>query len=223
MNDQSGCNSRRALFWLLAAFSAAVQAAPYTESGDAGNTPATARAVPGGADVINGTVGAPGDVDIYALTFDSAATITFTAGTSPTIDDNLILINGAGNPLWGNDDSFDPSEITASRIVWTVEPGTYYLAYGANNMYAYNAEDIEVCGNDDGNCSFTTEVVAYVAPGANSEEVGSYVITLSTPTAGAPAASAGPESIPTLSGWGMMGLSGLLALGSLATLRRRRG
>lgn len=196
--------------------SASALAAVYTESGDAGQTLASAQTVATGTTQINGTLGFENDIDLYRLDFSTSAAVTFYATSAD--DPNLILFDAAGHGLWGDDDGGTSLD---SQIVWNVTPGTYYLAYGENNIEAADASDTEFCGNDSDDCSAdTTSVLDHF----NSDETttGPYTITLSAATAGAAAPASAPASIPTLSEWGMILLSGLLALGAILTLRRKR-
>jgi hypothetical protein len=187
-------------------------AATYTESGDAGQTLATAQAVAPGTTQINGGLGFSGDVDLYRLDFSTSTTVTFHATSAG--DPNLILFDAAGHGLWGDDDGGGG---LASQIVWNVTPGTYYLAYGQNNIYGMDASNNMFCGDDTGDCSAdTTSVLDHFD--SIGTFTGPYTITLSAATAGA----AAPTSIPTLSEWGMILLSSLLALGTIFTLRRKR-
>jgi hypothetical protein len=186
----------------------------YTESGDAGQTLATAQVVPGGITRINGTLGVVGEVDLYKLTFSTSATITFHATSAD--DPNLILFDAAGHGLWGDDDSgAGPNDLDA-EITWTVAPGTYYLAYGENNIEAANAANVEFCGNDSDNCSANkTDVLDHF--NSSGDATGSYTITISSPTSGDIVST----EIPTLGEWAMALLSGLLLIGAYLGMRRR--
>lgn len=203
---------RSALALLCLVASSGAFAATYTEIGDAGQTLATAQAVAPNTTQINGTLGSAGEIDLYRLDFSTSATVTFHASSAD--DPNLILFDAAGHGLWGDDDSGGGLN---SQIVWNVTPGTYYLAYGNNNIDAVDVSNNVFCGNASGNCSAnTTSVLDHW--NSNGSATGSYTITLSAPTA----AAAAPTSIPTLSEWGMILLSSLLALGTVLTLRRQR-
>jgi hypothetical protein len=192
--------------------SSSALAAIYTESGDAGQALASAQTVAPGTTQINGTLGVVGDVDLYRLDFSTSTTVTFHATSAS--DPNLILFDAAGHGLWGDDDGGGG---LASQIVWNVTPGTYYLAYGQNNIEGADGSNNEFCGNDSGDCSAdTTSVLDHFD--SFGSFTGPYTITLSAATAGA----AAPTSIPTLSEWGMILLSGLLALGTILILRRQR-
>jgi len=192
--------------------SSSALAAIYTESGDAGQTLASAQTVAPGTTQINGTLGFGGDVDLYRLDFSTTTAVTFYATSA--VDPNLILFDAAGHGLWGDDDSGAGLD---SQIVWNVTPGTYYLAYGNNNIGAADALNNEFCYNDSGDCSAdTTSVLDHF--NSSGGATGPYTITLSAATASA----AAPASIPTLSEWGMIILSSLLALGAILTLRRQR-
>ena len=190
-------------------------AATYTESGDAGQTLATAQAVPSGTTQINGTLGFGGDADLYRLDFSTSTTVTFFATSAE--DPNLILFDSAGHGLWGDDDSGGGLD---SQIIWNVVPGTYYLAYGENNIWAEDASNVVFCSNGTGDCTADTTSVLDHINGNNDGITGPYTITLSAATDGG--AAPAPTSIPTLSEWGMILLSSLLALGTIFALRRKR-
>ena len=204
---------------LFVAANSSAYAVSFNESGDAGHTLGSAQAVPDGTDSINGNLGSAGDIDLYRLEFATNATVTFYAGSSAVIDDNQILFNSSGNPLFGDDDRGGGSSGLDSEIVFNVTPGTYYLAYGDNNIYAYNASNVVICGNDDGpNCPVPSGVVDHISGG---EDTGSYVITISPPT-GSPVVQPTASSIPTLSEWAMIVMVALLGLTGAFGMRRMR-
>ncbi|MDD2919823.1 IPTL-CTERM sorting domain-containing protein [Rhodoferax sp.] len=200
-----------ALFYMLVSSS---HAAIYAETGDAGQTLGTAQSVAANTTQINGTLGVAGDVDLYKLVFAANATVTFYAPAT-NIDSNLILFDAAGHGLWGDDDGGGGLD---SQIVFNVTPGTYYLAFGDNNIDARDSSNIVFCANDDGDC--TDDPISVLDHfGSDSEgATGPYTITLSSPAGGAST----PQAIPTLSEWGMILLAGLLAFGTALGLRRQR-
>lgn len=170
--------------------------------------------MPGGITQITGSVGFPGDVDLYKLTFDSTATVTFDGISSQ--DSNLMLFDAAGHALWGDDDSGEGFD---AQIIFTVSPGTYYLAYGANNIEAANASGDEFCSNDSGNCTWnTTDVLDHF--NSTGSATFSYIVNLSQPTSG-PAPAAMP--VPTLAHWGLLGLVGVIGVATAGRMRRRQG
>lgn len=204
--------------WGATALFASAQAQTYTESGDAGQTLATAQTVPGGVTTINGTLNVSGDVDLYKLTFSTAASVTFHATSAG--DPNLILFDSAGHGLWGDDDAGGGPSGLDSQITWTVAPGTYYLAYGNNNIYGYDSANNMFCGDDSGNCSGnTTSVLDHFSSQAGPTQP--YTITLSAATAG-PAAVADVQAVPTVGEWAMLGLMALLAASALGRIPRRQ-
>lgn len=175
-------------------------ATPYTEIGDAGDTLGTAQTVPAGTTSIDGILGVAADVDLYELTITENATVTFYGEEiGSSIDSNLILFNAAGNGLFGDDDGGAGLD---SQIVWPLTPGTYYIAYGDNNIEGRNAANTIFCGNDSGDCSAnTTDTLDNFS--STGTDTGGYRITISG-LAAAP--------IPTLSQWALIFLVGLLGL-----------
>ncbi len=200
-----------ALFYALVVSSS--HAAIYTEAGDAGQTLGTAQSVAANTTQINGTLGVAGDVDLYKLVFAANATVTFYAPAS-NIDSNLILFDAAGHGLWGDDDGGGGLD---SQIVFNVTPGTYYLAFGDNNIAARDSSNNAFCSNDDGDCTDDPISVLDNFYSAGTD-TGPYTITLSSPAGG----TSTTQAIPTLSEWGMILLAGLLALGTALTMRRQR-
>lgn len=219
-----GLKRALALVSLSAVFSAGAYAQTFTEVGDAGATPAAAQAVPGAVVRIEGNLQGPGDVDVYRFTLDSPGLVTIDAwgvegasptcaGGYPTIDANLILMDAARLPLWGDDDS-DPNHCYGSRIELNLPAGSYYLAFGENNIVAQDAGGAYLCDNDAaGDCALVTTPVDRF--GASGGEAGAYVITFSRATGGAagPVGSVAPVPGPV----GLALLPLLLAMGWLGS------
>ena len=123
------------------------QAQVYTESVDAGVTPATAAVLPQGTTSVQGTLvnGLDSDVDLYR--FELLAPAAFTIEVKSTdFDANLIVFNAAGQGLAGDDD--DNSSCTPvttldylnSCLTLNLAAGTYYFGVGDNNMAAFASE-----------------------------------------------------------------------------------
>jgi MYXO-CTERM domain-containing protein len=172
---------------------------------DAGVTPATARVVPAGTTQIDGLIAAPGDYDLFKFAVSAPVTMQIDMGNS-AFDDNLILFDGAGHGLAGNDD-FVGSD---SEITYDLTAGVYYLAAGVNNMSAFDATNTAFITNDTGILETpTTAVLDHIGPGQAPHNLSNlpYTITLSAETGAVPEPAAG--------GAGLIAAAGLLA-------RRRR-
>lgn len=206
-----------AAIMVTATLSAGAVAQTFNEVGDAGQTLATAQAVPGGVTTIQGNTQSPGDVDLYRFSVTTAGSVTITAWGAdaapscppyPTIDANLILFNGAGVPLWGDDDG-DPAHCYGSQIVMNLAAGNYYVAFGENNIEAMGPIDEYICGNDDAACTDAVTPLHHFL--ADGDATGAYTITFSQPTGGSPskvAAVPGPTGIILLPLLAVMGIAG---------------
>jgi hypothetical protein len=142
---------------------------------DAGVTPATARVVPVGTSQIDGLIAAPGDYDLYQFAVSASVTMQIDMGNS-SFDENLILFDGVGHGLAGNDD-FNGND---SEITYDLTPGAYYLAAGVNNMSAFDASNTAFITNDTGNLDTpTTAVLDHIGPGLAPHNLSnqSYTIT----------------------------------------------
>ncbi len=213
-----------------ATLSSGAVAQTFNEVGDAGQTLATAQWVPGGTTTIQGNLQTAGDVDLYRFSLGTAGIVTINgwgvegsvpdcaSNTYPVIDANLILFNGAGLPLWGDDDGDSAAHCYGSRVELNLPAGTYYLAFGENNIEAYDAANNPICDNDSDDCSSSTTPLAYFD--ADGEETGPYTITFSKPTSGGGNAGS-VASVPGPTGLVLLPL--LLAVGVIGsrTLRRR--
>ena len=206
-----------------ATLSAGAAAQTFNESGDAGQTLATAQAVPAGTTTIHGTLGAAGDVDLYRFTLTTAGSITIRAwGEDETEegyrypDANLILFAGNGLPLWGDDDSYDSVMYYGSQIVLNLPAGTYYLAFGDNNVEAYDSNDDHICGNDSDDCSSATTPMDYMEGGSTT---GPYTITFSRPVGAA--VQGAVAAVPGPTGWLLLPLLAVVGLAGARRFRRR--
>lgn len=194
-----------ALAGVFLAFSQTLSAATFDEGRDAGPLLSTAKAVPAGVNRITGRVRTPGDADLYCFIVPSAGVVTIRM-SSLTVDSNLLLFDGDGHALFGDDDSWPDgpnADDYDSEIQLALTPGLYYLGCGSNNVYAYdNPTDLqqksnEFFSNDTGdNGGPTTEVLYGVA--SDDESVsGPYTILLSFTTGGVPVdAGAGSAKNP---------------------------
>jgi hypothetical protein len=194
---------------LSLALAGAASAATYNEVGDAGATIATAQAVAAGTTTINGSLQSPFDVDLYSFTLASATSIVIDGlgWALSGIDSNLILFDGLGHGIFGDDDS-GPATLE-SRISLTLAAGSYLLAYGDNNIYSYDSLNHYVIGDDDGFVGLTSNTHDHFM--AYGGRTGAYQINFSTAVDG-PAAVPLPASLPLM----------LVAVGGMAGLRRAR-
>lgn len=131
-------------------------ATPYTETGDAGYSLATAQMLPGGTTSINGLLD---NVDIYRFSWGGGI---FTASTGTSFDPMLFVFDLAGNRLAFNDDYYGLQSYIAPLLV----SGDYLLAI---DHFAYNYN-----GN-----------LAGFANAGSSAGGDAYTIYLGTPTMGA--------------------------------------
>jgi hypothetical protein len=158
--------------------------ATFAESPDAGVTPATALVVPADTTQIDGLIAVPGDYDLYKFALSAPVTLQIDMGNS-LFDDNLILFDGAGHGLAGNDDFIgDSSEITYDLLA-----GTYFLAAGVNNMSAFTAAGTVFITDAVGNLDTpTTAVLDHIGPALAPHNLSNqpYTITFGTPTSAVP-------------------------------------
>lgn len=211
-----------------ATLSAGAAAQTFTEGADAGQTLATAQAVPAGTTTIHGTLGTAGDVDLYSFTVSTAGIVTIRAwgneeqGNCRVIDANLILFNGAGNPLWGDDDGYAGTVCLGSQIVLNLAAGTYYLAFGNDNIEAFytTTSDGFLCGNDVGDCSTSTGVLDHFISNGDAP-TGPYTITFALPAGGGGTGPSSVAAVPGPTGWLLLPLLAVVGLAGARRFRRR--
>lgn len=130
-----------------------LEAAPFVESTDAGITERTAAVLPPGVDGVTGTLKAgtlgpfsadPTDVDVFAFTLDKAVVGASITASVAGGDANLLLLREGFFGVHGDDDGGDGLD---SNITRDLQPGTYYIAVGLNNIGAYEAS--AVAAGDD--------------------------------------------------------------------------
>ena len=157
MRNTTELLTRVVFFTLLGLMSTNALAQVMSESGDAGNTLATAQSIVSGTTQVNGTIGADAfdsltgrvelDVDMFEFVLDTGGTFTIqvnaTSGTGDP-DMNLLVFNASGQFLAGDDDDGDScSNIVPfldgldSCLTLTLAAGTYYFAVGDNNIGAF--------------------------------------------------------------------------------------
>lgn len=133
--------------------SALASAMPIMETTDAGETLADAVLLP---TINNGLVGQiDNDVDLFGFTLASDLELTISA-TSSDFDMNLVLFNGLGQGLAGNDDlgrngGCDIGDrFLDSCLNLSLAAGDYFVAIGANNVNAFSVGNNALIGNDSG-------------------------------------------------------------------------
>lgn len=185
------------------ALTGTAHAAPYTETGDAGDLPATAQIVTGtGGTTLNSISGALtltngiSDGDMFEIYISSPS--TFSANTtafvpgSNNFDTQLFLFSAAGLGLAANDDS--PSGGQQSSIPaanFTGPAGLYYILVDGSGRYPVSSLGLIFPNQNDGTNgglgSDSTVVYGPTGPGGgnaitgytgNSNEAGNYRITL---------------------------------------------
>jgi len=112
--------------------------AAYIEVGDAGQTLATAQAVPGGTSVITGSL-TTGTADLFSFNWGGGAFYVNSVGTS--WDSQLFLFNSTGAGVQGNDDGISfagPAYLQLGALA----AGTYYLGISVFNLDPYSASGI---------------------------------------------------------------------------------
>jgi len=208
-----------AVFGLYAGAAAAV---PFTETTDAGRDMASAIVLPDGTTSINGQIvnTAISDVDLYKFSLSAMTTLTIRM-LFPGEDANLILFNGLGQGLAGDDDDGSSCADSAglgsldSCLTLSLAAGDYFLGAGDNNMGAFeNAADAAAGTNDFIDNDFgilsvpTTETLGLIGAESGDTDLndeGPYTIEFSEAVSGPVAAVPLPATLPLLVG----GLAGL--------------
>lgn len=189
------------------------QAATISEVGDAGQTVATVQNIGGNVDVIQGSINPLFDADLYRVFFNFTGTLTVRVfDTSGTFwDPNLLIFNGAGNPIAGDDDGNGTGPgLLDSRLTISITPGFYYIAVGSNNTYAFDAGPNTIMGNDDG-FNPTNPLGVLDSIGGGNAGTGTYDLTFS--------ALSDSTDIPEPSTFAMLG--GVLAAMAVGKFLRR--
>ena len=195
----------------------------YAETGDAGQTLATAQTVPAADLTIDGAFANPSDADLYMLSITAAGSYTFSTINTRTntsgVDTALSLFSSTGTALLENDDAsgttFD------SSLTTTLAVGTYYIGVASSGNEPINsASQVLFVGLGQ---SGDTTAVRGPATGVNPATLSTFNSNESdTTTFGnyeigitAPAGAAAPEP----STWATLALGGIA---SAATFLRRR-
>lgn len=167
---------------VLLAFTPTMEAANVQNEGpDAGHLASTARAIEDNIDQVDGTIDGAGDVDLYWFYLPTANTVTIGL-TSSDYDSNLILFNGLGQGLAGDDDG---GGVPSSEISIALTKGIYFVACGENNMAAWDSPSsfaAKIYGNafidnDTGVLGSPTTETLYGVATAGGTATGTYSLT----------------------------------------------
>lgn len=114
----------------------------YVETGDAGQTLATAQAAgafPGGASTISGTIANGNDADLYSFTLAATTSLQFAlTSTTNGIDTGLFLFNSTGQALFANNDGSGTSVNPILRAL-NLAAGTYFLGIAISGNEPVNS------------------------------------------------------------------------------------
>lgn len=188
----------------------------YVETGDAGQTLATAQnagAFPGGASTISGTIGTSTDADLYSFTLSVATQLRFVSTSTTGIDTNIFLFNSTGVALFGNDDS--STSIQGAFTTNLLAAGTYYFG-------------ISLSGNEPVNSNNQLLFTSAQPPGSLRTAAGNVnPTTLATFNGNTAVAETGPYSVAITAvpepSTTVTALAGVLAsFGLVRRLRRQR-
>ena len=199
-----------ALALLYASGAAAIT---YNEVGDAGQLLPTAQSVSNGTTQINGSLDSVGDVDLFAFSIATETTLTIDGlgdYFNASIDANLILFDGTGRGIEGDDDGGYGLE---SRMTVTLAAGDYLIAFGDNNIEALDSSGYQLISNDDGFVGLTTGILG--GWDAYGGDTGAYQIAFSSAVNSITAVPL-PAALPLFG-------AGLLAMGFAGLRRRQKG
>jgi len=171
---------------------ATAQAATYTEVGDAGKTLKTAQNLPGGINVIKGTISSKKDADVFSFFWDSGRFKATTVGGA-SFDTLLELFDSSGTVIALKDDSKGTAQSTINEFLDT---GEYLLGISSFPNFALSAS-----------------TYGDILPGLSS---GDYSITLNKKTASVPKRISVPEPASVI------GILGLGAFGITSVRKRKQ-
>ena len=203
----------------LFGMSSGAAATVVVETTDFGNSVGTEFILPGGTTQVQGTMDDDNDGELFRFAIGTAQSVTFDLDFI-TGDANLLLFNGIGNPLEGDDDGgpgFD------SRITIFLDAGEYLIGVGENNFAGFDAAVNEIIDNDNGNCALTGNcgdpfgILAFIANEFDPLDPGEdgpfdWVLTFSVPTSPV-------DAVPAPAALALFGL-GLAGLGLTRSLRK---
>lgn len=194
---------------LTCAYATSASAITYNEVGDAGQTIATAQAVANGTTEIQGSLQNHGDVDLFSFSLGTSTTLTINGlgdYDNTFIDANLVLFDGLGHGIEGDDDGGSGLD---SRISLTLDAGNYLIAFGNNNIDARDSLGNHFIGNDSGYVGLTSETL--FSWSSWGYETGDYRITFSTAVSVVPL----PAALPLFG-------AGILAMGFAGWRKQRQ-
>jgi len=218
-----------ALAGTLVLATTSLQGQTYTESGDAGQTLATAQ----GAGVINGdplgmifgTIGSATDADLFVfnITDPTIFSASTTLGTA-TLDTALFLFNSSGRAIYTNDDasgaSIQSTLPAGTPFTLALAPGVYYLGISLSGNESINSNgQLLFQAFIAGDSTSVRGPAAGINPDTHGDfngltsfpEMGSYRIDLT-----------GASAVPEPSTVGLC-LAGAAAIGVALRKRRQRG
>ncbi|MEH2422837.1 MAG: DVUA0089 family protein [Nostoc sp.] len=155
------------------------QAKTYNEVGDAGKTLKTAQNLPGGINVIKGTISSKNGADLFSFFWNSGR-FKATTVDGASFDTILELFDSSGTLIALNDDSKDTKQSTLNEFLDT---GEYLLGISSFANFALSASSY-----------------GDIAPGFSS---GDYSISLNKKTASVPE----PTSLISILGLGAFGIT----------------
>ena len=160
-----------------------------SESGDAGDLPATAQNVGSGAVTsITGGFGNGSDADIYRVCLSDGASFSASTVAAPPRDTQLYLFDADGLGVYSNDDiglGVHVSRLPANHRFSPTSGGEYYLAVSAFNNDPWS-DSGEIFPDAFSPSLYLDGVIDASGPGA-AEPVSSWT--------GAPRGASGPYSI----------------------------
>jgi len=163
--------------------SAFANAMVIDETSDAGQTLAEALLLPGGTTGVTGQI--DNDVDLFGFSLATDTDLTISA-VSNAFDMNLLVFNGMGQGLAGNDDLDRNGGCTVgnfpldSCLTLSLVAGDYFFAVGANNVSALDINDVEIMEDDSGILGMPT--ANSVASFTSGTGAGSYRVSFETPS-----------------------------------------
>lgn len=122
------------------------QAATFTEMGDAGSTLSTAQNLPGGINVIKGTISPRRDADLFSF-FWSGGRFRATTVRGASFDTILQLFDSSGMLIAENDDF---RRTRQSRLRLFIDPGEYLLGISSYPNFGESGPTYDTRGNSSG-------------------------------------------------------------------------
>ncbi len=144
-------NLLKCLYYLIFAtvFTSVANATIITETVDAGDRMDTAMVLGAGITQVNGMMHGNEDVDLYKFYVDTTQSYTIYLGNSQfgPDSDNLILFNGLGQGLEGDDAGGAGLD---AQIIRMLTVGWYYIGAGPNNIAGFTDDGTKFIYNDQG-------------------------------------------------------------------------